>query len=258
MEYEDDHEPCPFEQDARERSPRSRTPSPEPEPMDNETLEATQPQFYHFKIKHDPSFDYKEICKAFFMEEHPYLCTIEHVNQVGVHVHCQGTSKLAPRTVKNRLNTIAKKHYLRKLEPGCRPTSMSARPVDVMGFQYMAKEVKPAYVLAVNKFSWDDLKELKVKSQMHVKEIKTVVTDFIRALTAKQIKEFHDGQFPTGPIKNVQELIERVSIYIYGCHRRGEITLPKYNPHHTRRSIIQGLLDNPNTPHSICGKLYCL
>lgn len=222
----------------------------------------TEPQFYHFKIKHDPAFNYKEICKAFFMAEHPYLCTIEHVNKVGTHVHCQGTSILAPRTVKNRLNRIAKKHYLRKLDPGCRPTSMSARAPDVKGFQYMAKELKPAYVLAVNMFTQEELKELKEKSVMHVKELKSCVRDFIAGMDRKNIEFILKGKVTateTMPAAtDTNSLIVNCTRYLLWAEEKEMIKLPEYNKHHTRNSIIRGLLANPAVPKSWKAQLYCL
>jgi len=155
--------------------------------------ELTEPRFYHFKILYDQTWNYPEICKKFFSEDYPYLCVIEHLNQPNTHVHFQGTSLMAERTVKNKITTLVKKHHLRKLNPKCRPSSMTARSPDVTGFQYMCKQVKKEYILAMNKFTMEEIMELKEKSDMHVQELKFDTKKFItELLDEKQSK--HPGQ----------------------------------------------------------------
>lgn len=236
---------------------RTRTPSPESEEMDPESPEEvpeapqlTEPRFYHFKILYDPSWNYAAICKRFFMEEYPYLCVLEHINQPNTHVHFQGTSRLAEPTVKARLTRLAAQHHLRKINPKARPTSMKARAPDVMGFQYMAKELKPNYVLAVNQFTEEDLKELKEKSVMHCAKLKTSVKDFI--VNEKIPHSYWDG------CKDGNELIQRISVALIKANRDGKIELPEYSKHHTRTSIIRGLLANKDIPAKYKGWLYCL
>lgn len=217
---------------------------------EDEVVELTEPRFYHFKILYDPSWDYKAICKRFFMEDKPYLCVLEHVNQPNTHVHFQGTSRLAPPTVKARLTRLAANHHLRKINPKARPTSMSARPVDVVGFQYMAKELKPNYLLAVNLFTPEELEELKEKSVLHCKKMKTELRDFIaRKMDFDWTKL---SEVPT------EQVIQHVTYCLFVAQRKKDIELPEYNKHHTRTSIIRGLLANTRCPDKLKAKLYCL
>lgn len=216
---------------------------------DEEAPLLAEPRFYHFKVLYDPSWDYKALCERFFMAEHPYLCVVEHVNKPNVHVHFQGTSRLQEGTVKARLTRLARQHHLRKLNPRCRPTSMSARPVDVKGFQYMAKEVQERYVLAVNKFTMAELTAMKAQSTLHCKEIKTVVQDFIKDLERGELMSVIDGS------KDARTILERMGKYLCRQQRLGKINLPVYSRHYTRESVLRGLLLNPHLKEEYYGWL---
>jgi len=157
--------------------------------------ELTKPTFYHFKIKYDPSWDYPEICKTFFLEDYPYLAVLESTVNVEAHVHYQGTSLMAERTVKNKITALVKKHFLRKFGKGCRPSSMSCRKPDEVGFQYMAKQVTKGLenVLARNKFTDEEIMELKAKSDEYVKTLKFETKKFITELLDEKAAK-HPGQ----------------------------------------------------------------
>lgn len=217
--------------------------------------EHVDPHFTHFKIQFDPAWDYAKICKDFFMHTHPYLAILEDVAQ-NPHVHFQGTTMYSDTTVKHKITGLVKKHYKRKYNPKCRPSSMSCRAPDVMGFQYMCKQVKEELILVKNMFTLDDIKEMKEHSTLYVKALKTNVTDFIKNLDAKTLLK----DILLGETKhfNTEHVLKNVNIHMFQMHRKGELDLPPYNKHHTRNSIIRGLIDNPHTPLNLQATLYAL
>lgn len=215
--------------------------------------ELPEPRFVHFKILYDPSWDYKKICAKFFLKEEKYLCVLEHINRPNTHVHFQGSCVLADATIKNRLTRLAAHHHLRKINPKSRPTSMSCRPVDVKGFQYMAKELKKEYVLASNLFSLEDLKQLKEDSVLHVKVLKTAVKDQIASWKEDRIKKLlRDCQ------DDPRTLLEKTGALLCAEQHAGKFDMPEYNAHHTRTSIIRGLYANPHVPIPMKGRLIVL
>lgn len=215
--------------------------------------ELPEARFVHFKILYDPSWDYKKICKKFFVNDEKYLCVLEHINRPNTHVHFQGMCLLADATVKNRLTRLAAHHHLRKINPKSRPTSMSCRPVDVKGFQYMAKELKKEYVLAHNGFTLDDLKKLKEDSVMHCTVIKTAVKDRIAGWDEKYIK-----QILRVSNDDPRLLLDRVGAALFAEQHLGKFDMPEYNAHHTRTSVIRGLMANPHIPVPMKGRLMVL
>jgi len=229
----------------------------DPETSDGDTAsesseESTvaEPIFYHFKIIFDQTWDYTAICAKIFVKEKPYLCVKEHP-LTNAHVHFQGYSKLSLPAMRNRLKRLAAKHHLRKENPKCRPTSMSCRPVDVTGFQYMCKELK-SKPIASNMFSESDLTALKEKSTMHVEHLKTCVRTIIKEFTFSpiQVKTMNDLE--------PQALIWKITEFVLEHCERNRIALPDYNPRHTRTSIIRGLLDRPDVSRKLKAKLYSL
>lgn len=128
---------------------------------------------------------------------------------------------------------------------------MSARPVDVVGFQYMAKELKPNYVLAVNMFTPEELAELKEKSVLHCTKLKTELRDFIAN------KMDFDWTRLKG-LGSADLVIQEVTLNLFVAHRNGKLELPEYNKHHTRSAIIRGLIANKRCPDTLKAKLYCL
>lgn len=199
-------------------------------------------QFYHFKILYDQTWDYAKICKKMFIEEEPYLCVIEHVNQPNTHVHFQGKSYLTQNSMKARITRLVRGHHLRKLNPKCRPASMSVRAPDVVGFQYMAKENKKEYILVRNKFTDEEIAELAAKSVMHCTKLKTVVSDFVKVLSERELRD----AVPVGYRGDANRMINAMAVYLFKQQKQGVIELPKYNKHHTRQSVINGLLQNPH------------
>ena len=210
-----------------------------------------EPIFYHFKILYDQTWDYEKICAKTFMSEHPYLCVLEHLNKPNTHVHFQGMSRIATATMKARITRLVQGHHLRKFNPKCRPASMSARPVDVTGFQYMAKEYKPAHVLARNMFSDEDLVDLKAKSTLHCTAIKTCVRDYVAGFDKDTIDL-------AMRVETTDAMINAIGHCLFLGAERGDLDLPEYNKHHTRNSVIRGLLANPHLTVKWKGKLYVL
>lgn len=212
----------------------------------------TEPVLYHFKILYDQTWDYKKICDRFFEKTKPYLCVLEHVNQPNTHVHFQGYSTSTHNTVKAKITRLVSKHHLRKLNPKCRPSSMSCRPVDVTGFQYMAKEMKKEYVLASNMFSEEDLQELKENSVLHCTKLKTCVKEFIAGMKASSLRTLCEHA------KDVNQLVNLTGAWLFKASEEKLIELPEYNKHHTRCSVIRGLLAHPDLGISWKGQLYVL
>lgn len=217
---------------------------------DGDVDEIASERFVHFKIKFDQAADYKKMAAGFFSDQHPYLVIVEHLNMANTHVHFQGTSVLTDRAVKARLTRIAKTHPLRKFNPKCRPCSMSCRPVDVVGFQYMCKEYKPAHVLASHMFTEQELQDLKEKSVMHVQAIKTKVTDEIAGWTQKRVMQI---QASSG-----RDLLYQVAKGLLWLQGKGKFELPNYNAHHTKTSIIRGILANPYFSEALKAELLVL
>ncbi len=215
----------------------------DPEPAEDEDVVSETTRLYHFKILYDQSWDYPALCARIFDPDQPYLCVLEHINQPNTHVHFQGYSKITEDSMRSRLKRLAQKHHLRKLNPKARPTSMVQRAPDEKGFQYMAKEYKPNYVLAVNQFTPEDLAKMKEASSMHCKEIKFNVTEYIRSLPKEDLPKF----FPSTP---ANEIVDRMGQVLWLHARQNKINLPKYSKHHTRTSIIRGLLDNQHLDHN--------
>jgi hypothetical protein len=218
------------------------------EPEDAEKL--TEPVLYHFNILYDQTWDYKKICDRFFEKSKPYLCDLEHVNQPNTHVHFQGYSSSVHNTVKAKITRLVAKHHLRTLNPKCRPSSMSCRPVDVTRFQYLAKELKKEYVLASNLFTPEELAELKEKSVLHCTKLKTCVKEFIAAMKPEKLKKMLEAS------KDVNQLVDNAGWVLVKAAEDKLIELPEYNKHHTRCSVIRGLMAHPDLPTQWKGKLY--
>jgi len=205
---------------------------------DPEEPELETERLYHFKIKYDPAWNYKEICKKFFMSDHKYLCVVEHVGRIGTHVHFQGYSKINENSMKLKIARLVKHHFERTLNPKCRPSSMTCRPPDVKGFQYMAKEAKNEYILAHNMFSKEDMKELVKNSELHCAKLKTEVADYVTNLDRQSIDRI---------IRNSKDgagMIQEASRILMEHELKGKIELPPPNPRHTRGSIVRGLFAN--------------
>lgn len=218
-----------------------------PEPA----VEIKEPAFYHFKVLYDQSWNYSAIAEKLFMKEHPYLAVIEHLGMPNTHVHFQGMSMCKEESFRNKLKILASQHHLRKIKPAARPTSMVHRPADATGFQYMAKEVNVSYVLAVNKFTMKDLEELKAKSVLHCQALKVSVRDFVAGIPRDKFNELI-GKGAGEPDRTVKY----ISLYLFEAEDKKEIQLPEYNKHHTRNSIVRGILANPACPRKLKAILY--
>jgi len=212
-----------------------------------------EPVLYHFKIKYDQTWDYKKICDRFFEKSKPYLCNIEHLNEPNTHVHFQGWSTSSHNTMKARITRLVKKHHLRKFDKNCRPSSMKDSDVTERGFQYMCKEVKLDYVLARNMFTDEEILQLKAQSVEHVKKLKTSVRDKIAGWNKEIV-----GKLLQQGIDSANDLIEQSVLCLIRLSKIDKFDLPEYNKHHTRASVIRGLMANPHLPEKWHAKLYSL
>lgn len=220
--------------------------NPLEEEMEEDTEElASEPQFRHFKALFDYTWDHKKIAEKLFCPDHPYLVVKEHLNKPNTHVHFQGMSLLTENAFRRKVGRLAKKHVLRKDAPRCRPTSMSCRPVDVKGFQYMAKELTPASVLASNMFSMEQLAELKEKSVMHVKELKMAVPHIIAQMPKEEIEELYRRR------KSTREFLNEVIAFMLKGEEQGRWVLPEYNEQFFRKSVIKGLWLRKDLPRQL-------
>ena len=218
-----------------------------PEPVQ----QTKEPVFYHFKVYYDQSWNYAAIAEKLFMNELPYLCVLEHLGMPNTHVHFQGSSMVTENTFRDKLKILASKHHMRKIKPAARPTSMVHRPADVKGFQYMAKEVNVSYVLAINKLTMKDLDELKAKSTLHCQALKVSVRDFVA-----QIPRDEFIQIMTKSNGNSDIIVKNVGLYLFEAEDKKKIELPEYNKHHTRNSIIRGIIANPACHRKLKAVLY--
>jgi len=233
----------------------------EPVPADylslpEQILQTKEPVFYHFKVYYDQSWNYAAISEKLFLKDLPYLCVIEHLGMPNTHVHFQGSSMVTENTFRDKLKILASKHHMRKIKPTARPTSMVHRPADAVGFQYMAKEVNISYVLAINKFTMEDLRELKEKSTLHCQMLKTSVRDFIANLSKDNFGRLILSQ--TGGTRDKDQIIVQAGKFLFEAQDKGKIELPEYNKHHTRNSIIRGIIANPACPRSLKAELYTI
>jgi hypothetical protein len=103
----------------------------------------------------------------------------------------------------------------------------------------MCKEYKPQYVLAKNLFTDEELADLKEKSVLHCAKLKTCVRDFIAGLDKCAV------HLNMGCSSSTQEMIEKCCHSLFIEARKNGQELPEYNKHHTRNSIIRGLIANP-------------
>jgi hypothetical protein len=222
-----------------------------PEPEEDEDVVSETSRLYHFKILYDQTWDYPALCARLFDPEQRHLCVLEHINQPNTHVHFQGYSNITEDSMRSRLKRLAQKHHLRKLNPKARPTSMVTRAPDEKGFQYMAKEYKPAYVLSSNGFTPEDMAKLKEDSTMHCKELKFNVTDYIRNFKKEDIPPY----FRSTP---AQQFIEDTCLKLFLHERAGLIKVPRYSKHHTRTSVMRGLLENEHVSPEMKARMWAV
>ena len=216
-------------------------------PDDDHAPELSAPRLYHMVARYDQFWDYKEICEKFFIKTLPYLAVKEHQNLPNTHVHFQGYSRLTPASFAKKRARLTKTHHIWKENHKSRPVSMHSREPDVLGFQYMAKELRQP--LAVNGFTKEELNALKERSVTHVKALKTAVIDHISTIT----KEFMTKMLRD--YKDPATFINRLGHWLFLEQEAGKIELPPYNPRHSRTSIIRGIIAHPDVPVRINDEL---
>lgn len=153
--------------------------------MEQGDLAPTEPRLVHFKCKHDSDWDYKSIADTLFLPDQKILVVGEKW-RTNPHVHFQGYTRDAPRTLANKLSDLAKRHSSRNpnhrdyVGPKARPMSQGRGTVTVTGFQYMNKEPfsnhNPLYYKG---FTEAELLELQAASAAHVDSLKTSVAELL-------------------------------------------------------------------------------
>lgn len=229
-----------------EYDPIPDDPATEDDEPEEKKLE--EPRLYHFVARYDQNWDYKAICKKFFMEEKQWLCVKEHQNLPNTHVHFQGYSRLTPMSFQKKLTRLAHTHHIKKENPKSRPVSMFKRETTELGFQYMAKELRNP--LSYNGFTAESLTALKEASVLHVNTLKTVVKDYVHAMSKELIQRF----LAKNP--KPKELLDKIGWYLFIQHEKGKIELPEFNPRHSRASLIRGIIANPHVPSEYKAALF--
>jgi hypothetical protein len=224
MEYD----AIPDDQDTEDDEPEEKAPKLE------------EPRLYHFVARYDQNWDYKAICKKFFMEDKQWLCVKEHQNLPNTHVHFQGYSRLTPMSFQKKMTRLAHTHHIKKENPNSRPVSMFKRNTTELGFQYMAKELRNP--LSHNMFTAESLTALKEASVLHCNKLKTVVKDYVSAMSKELVMKI----IAKNP--KPEELLRTIGRYLFLQHENGKIELPEFNPRHSRASLIRGVIANPFIP----------
>lgn len=130
---------------------------------------------YTFVVKpHDPNLDTSSICKRLFGDS-KCLVVLEmktKADKKNPHTHWHGYSSLKEDAFNDlREELITKHHYLRKLEPKCRPCRKKKGEASELGFQYIMKH-DTSSVLYSQGLSDADLVELREQSEVHLDKVK--------------------------------------------------------------------------------------
>jgi len=206
--------------------------------------------FEHFKVSHDPAWDYEKICKEMFREDEKYLCVLEKV-ATNPHAHFQGIPRDDQKTQDRKRKALAETHYRKKIER-CNPVKKMKRGADEVGFQYINKTVVgPQYILARNGFTDEELKDLHEKSKAHVSKLKYTVTDWILDLPDEKIVKLWKAGH-----EDVNRLLREITTLLFEAADRGEIEIPKYNRKYSRDSVINGLTNNKKLPTRLRAALF--
>jgi hypothetical protein len=232
-----EYDPIPDDQDTED----------EEEPDKEPKLDG--PRLRHLVAKFDPNWDYQAVCRKFFEKDMKYLATLEHLT-TNAHVHMQGYSRLADTSFAKKITRLAATHWQCKMSKGKRPVKQMRRPADCVGFQYMMKELKPP--LVNNGFTQEELEDMKRKTTLVVHGLKTVVKDYVSGAPDDFIKIALEKS------KDKEQLIQVTTRWLFQQQEEGLIELPEYSAHHTRTSIIRGLLKHPKMPRNWKADLYSI
>lgn len=93
------------------------------------------------------------------------------------HWHLQGQTTLSPKDLVALVKSATEKHSKYIAAPNARPWKQSKKDVNELGFQYMMKETPPVVVYSQG-FTQEELDELHVASDEHVKGLKDSVYDY--------------------------------------------------------------------------------
>lgn len=143
------------------------------------TSSPTALRLEHFTCKYDPTWDYEKIAEDMY-DGPRYLVMLEKIS-TNAHVHFQGETTYAERTFANKRQKLSATHFIRKLKPSSRPVKGKKEPATELGFQYVCKELNEP--LAYKGFTLDELEEMHDNSNMHVKEKKEKMKDYVKEMS---------------------------------------------------------------------------
>jgi hypothetical protein len=88
------------------------------------------------------------------------------------------------------------------------------------------------------------------RTTVKVNQVTTVnLTKYIRSLGKEDLPKF-------SPTTTANEILESIGSVLFLHAHAGKITLPKWRQHHTRISMIRGLLDNEHLDDNLKARLY--
>lgn len=143
---------------------------------------------YTFKCDHHSELDYKEWAIKFYGENKCIVSPIEHGQQNKPHVHFIGYSNLSAGEF-NKIKKDLSDNHPKRVEKtaeghpaypkGIQPVRQALGPVTELGFQYVLK--LSAHPMFSQGFTQAELDEYKVKSDDHVKQLKSGAKDHCHA-----------------------------------------------------------------------------
>lgn len=190
----------------------------------------------HFTIKHDPTWDYKEIAESLF--DGPKYMVQREKWTTNAHVHVQGLTSLSVRTFENKRGELAKNHFSRKECPRSKPVQHVRRECNETGFQYMMKEGHAP--LFQKGFTEEELEALKVQSVEHVEKMKTSMQEYVKELEIPAHKFYNESGYKDLFYATVMEVDKQLD------------AMDKKPTRYTTKDVAQGLRKHPHvTPEFV-------
>lgn len=195
----------------------------------------------HFKAKYDQTWDYPGIAESMFNGP-KYLVMLEDLSG-NTHVHFQGYTDLAERTIQNKITELGSTHYEKQMDPKKRPVKHAKRAIDEKGFQYIMKETRDdRKILAMKGFTPEELDELHENSKAHVEKMKMSVYEYVQTHPELKTHDFYDEK----------TLFRNVCIDVYKFLRADD----RQPGRHTTKDIAKGLAAHESCPESFIGWLF--
>lgn len=126
---------------------------------------------------YDPSLDYVFFATRVFSTNR---CLFMLEKKGGDHLHIQGETSLSDKEfAKLQSEMLTEVHYRKKMDKKSHPVKKRKREADVLGFQYMCKELDTSVVVFKQGFSDEDLKELHASSDAAREELKSNLGEYV-------------------------------------------------------------------------------